>query len=148
MNTSSSRPCLWKKKQLVTACYNTTSVLLKITQFTYKTFKWNKLLTWSRCCKLNTFYPASICEEKLAILPKYVRADTNSLFLSVYSAWRETHLALKYLRREWKDGRDACRGHSFYPGHGKEKHWHRWRGRCDIFCSVIPHIFKLMPCLK
>lgn len=44
-----------RKKQLVASCYNTASVLLKITQFTYKTFKWNKLLTWSRCCKLNTF---------------------------------------------------------------------------------------------
>lgn len=40
-------------------------------------------------------------------------------FLCVYTAWRETHLALKYLRGEWKDGRDACRGHSFYPGHRK-----------------------------
>lgn len=35
-------------------------------------------------------------------------------FLSVYTAWKETHLALKYLRGEWKDGRDACRGHSFF----------------------------------
>lgn len=33
-------------------------------------------------------------------------------------------------------------------GPQKEKHWHRWQGKCDIFCTVIPHIFKLMPCLK
>lgn len=33
-------------------------------------------------------------------------------------------------------------------GQWKEKHWHSWQGKCDIFCIVISHIFKLMPCLK
>ncbi|KAA8580712.1 hypothetical protein FQN60_013670 [Etheostoma spectabile] len=37
------------------------------------------------------------------------------LFFALYHGG-ETHLALKYLRGEWKDGIDACRSHSFYPG--------------------------------
>ena len=69
---------------------------------------------------MNTFCSVSIGEEKLAILPKYAcAAATNSLFSLCTQHGGETHLALKYLRGEWKDGRDACRGHSFYPGLGK-----------------------------
>lgn len=44
--------------------YNTTSFLLKITMFTYKTFKWNELLKWSRC-KLNTFALFLFVRKKL-----------------------------------------------------------------------------------
>lgn len=44
---------------------NATSFLLQITQFTYKTFKCNELLKWSRCCKFNTFALFPLVGENL-----------------------------------------------------------------------------------
>lgn len=117
--------------------------LRKLHSFADKTLKAGKksyeLLTWSRCCKLNTFAPFLLVRggKKPAIFPQDVCAHQFS-FLSVYTAWRETHLPLKYLRGEWKDGRDArMQRPLLFSGPRKEKHWHRRRGkmwhfwRCD-----------------
>ena len=68
------------------------------------------------------FYTVSLFRKErgkknnLLFVPKYVCADTNSLS----SLWTQhggrliSHSDISV--GEWKDGRDARRGHSFYPG--------------------------------
>lgn len=66
--------------------YNTTSFPLKITQFTYKTFKCDELLKCSRCCKRNTFSAFSIGEEKTCYSSLSMYAAAPILFsLCVHS---------------------------------------------------------------
>lgn len=74
-------PVLVYKRWSFNNChYRVASFPLKLTQFTYETFKCNELLRWSSSCKCNTFAPFPSVKEKLAILHRYVCAGTNSLF--------------------------------------------------------------------
>lgn len=145
-NRSSYHGCLWTQVTN-SSHYNTTSSLQKITQLTYKTFNCNELLKWSRCCKLNTFALFQLLRKNLLFFVSMYALTPILLPLCVHSVEGDSsHTQISpWGMRKWQ----RCMPRPLLlSGPWKEKHWHHWQGKCDIFCTVIPHIFKLMPCLK
>lgn len=134
-------------KDKVSSHYNATSFLLKITQFTYKTFKCNELLKWSRCCKLSTFALFLLLRKNLLFLLSMYAPAPILFSLCVHSMEGDssrTQISPWGMER-WQ----RCMPRPLlFSGPWEEKHWHRWQAKCDIFCTVIPRIFKLMPCLE
>lgn len=127
--------------------YNTTPSRQKTTQLTYKTFKCNELLKCSRCCKLNTFALFQLLRKNLLFFVSMYALTPILLPLCVHSVEGDSsHTQISpWGMRKWQ----RCMPRPLLlSGPRKEKHWHHWQGKFDIFCTVIPHIFKLMPCLK
>lgn len=118
-----SPACLWKTKP----GYNSSPP--QITQFTYKTFKCNELLRCSRCCKLNTFAPFSIGEEKPAIFPPSMYTNSNSLFppCTQHGGGDSSRTQISPWGMErWQ----RCMPRPLLlSGPRKHKHWHSWRQR-------------------
>lgn len=139
---------LWRTKPSYSSFhYNATSFLENNTQFTYKTFKCNELLKWSRCCKLNTFALFLLVRENLLFFLSMYSPAPILFPVCVHSMKGDssrTQISPWGMKR-WQ----RCMPRPLLlSGQWKEKHWHSWQGKCDIFCIVISHIFKLMPCLK
>lgn len=102
----------------------------------------NQLLNCSRCRKRNSFAPV----EKNFLFVVGMPSPAPS-----HAAWRETHLALKYPCGEWKNGRDACRGHSFFfplPCQTEKTLAQLTAARMTFSAQRYLYILKLMPCLK
>lgn len=123
-----------KKESSNDSQWSVTSVLPKITQFSYKTFKCNELLKPSRCSKCNTLAE----EDKLAFEGMYTPAP-NRFFFCVHSmevGSSRTQISL------WGNGKMA-ETHAgatpiFATRHRRRKLWHGQWGKCHIFCAAIP----------